>query len=348
MITKQYLTVFVLFFIGSTMAFGGNSVAGRDSWIGVIIGTILALIVYFIYFKLIDLYEGKKFLQINKIVYGEKLGKFVNIIYGICALLLAFISVNMLTFFINITSLTKTSTIIIFIFIIIGSFILAKSGSMSLVRFSEIVCFLVIIITAISLLLSISDINISNILPVLDNGTKNILSSSYTVLMLPFLEGLFVLALFYKKDKINKRVINIAIIFSGVIILLSSLRNLFVLGYPAIKSFTYPSYAAVSLINLSSFIQREEVLVSIVFVLCYMFKSAVLINFASLSLRGKNSNKILATLCVLLVIGNLFMDNIMKMFEFILIYKNILVLPLIILPIITIIVALIKERKRWI
>lgn len=348
MITKQYFTVFVLFFIGSTMAFGGNTVAGRDSWIGVIIGTILALIMYFIYFKLIDLYDGKKFLDINKIVYGEKLGILVNIIYGICALLLAFISINMLTFFINITSLTKTSTVIIFIFIIIGAFILAKSGSMSLVRFSEIVCFLVVVITAVSLLLSISDINISNILPVLESETGDILSSSYTILMLPFLEGLFVLALFYKKDKKNKKFINIAIIFSGIIIMLSSLRNLFVLGYPAIKSFNYPSYAAVSLINISSFIQREEVLVSIVFVLCYMFKSAILINFASISIRNKNSNKILAVLCSLLVIGNFFIDNIMKMFEFILIYKNILVLPLIILPIITIIIALIKERKRWI
>lgn len=348
MIKKQYLTVFVLFFIGSTMAFGGNSMAGRDSWISVVIGTILALVMYFIYFKLIDLYEGKKFLEINKIVYGEKLGSIINIIYGICALLLAFISVNMLTFFINITSLTKTSTIIIFIFIIIGSFILAKSGSMSLVRFSEIVCFLVVIIMAVSLLLSISDINISNILPVLESSSGDILKSSYTVLILPFLEGLFVLALFYKKDKTNKKIINLSIIFSGTVILLSSLRNLFVLGYPAITSFTYPSYAAVSLINLSSFIQREEVLVSIVFVLCYMFKSAILINFAAVSIKNKNSNKILAILCSLLFLGSLFMDNIMKMFNFILIYKDILVLPLIILPIITIIIALIKERKRWI
>jgi spore germination protein KB len=61
---------------------------------------------------------------------------------------------------------------------------------------------------------------------------------------------------------------------SAIIIMITTLRNITVLGN-MLGSFKFPSYAAVSRINIGDFLQRIEVTVSIVFVYSAFIKSSI-------------------------------------------------------------------------
>jgi spore germination protein KB len=125
-------------------------------------------------------------------------------------------------------------------------------------------------------LLAIPQLKFEYIKPVLGNGLIPVLKGGFSVFSFPFAETVVFIGTFasLKTKKSPYRVFFWGILISSVFILITTLRNISILGN-MLGSFYFPSYEAVSMIRIGQFIERIEVTVSIVFVFSVFVKSSI-------------------------------------------------------------------------
>lgn len=221
-----------------------------------------------------------------------------------------------------------------------------RNGVEVIVRCSQVlipIIFLSIIFTGILLL---KDINIENFLPVFETPLKKMFWTVYRVALINFSTTylLMITPFVNKQEEVKKSIIKASII-AGILFVFISARNLGVLGNSQ-GIYTYPSFQAVGLINYGQIFTRLEILVALNFFISGFLQYSLF--FYGLVLGGAQLLNLRTYLPLVLPIGVLIVfqihsHNIVENIEYQNVYPIIAIIYHIIIPLITLITAIIRK-----
>lgn len=351
--TSQGKSMMILYILGVTLILLGYSGANADTWLACVISIPMALVLVVIYDRILKLYPNKDIHQILKTIYGKYLGSITSFIFIVFFIILGAFVLRNMSEYIQVVSMENTPQYVTVIFISLVSLYAVNSGMEVLFRWAKFILPIIIIVTLITVLLSIPRFNYSYIKPVLYNGWKPVLISSFNILMFPFGEVIIFLPLLsgLENKTDTKKVFIHSIILSGTLILILSIRNILLLGVPNLSLTYFPSFYASSIIKIGNFIQRSEVIVSINLLLAGLSKFCVILLAVSISLNNlfktKDYRKYSTIVCILMGVMSLFVyKNTMNMFLFLKIYPYFAAPFFIIIPLITLVVGGIRKKVK--
>lgn len=262
---KQGISITATYTLGSALVLGTGLIAKQDAWVSVIFAVILTIPIVMMYARILSLFPGNDIFDISQIIFGKVIGKIFSILFIWFAFFLGTIVLRIFGLFINSMSLSETPQIVpmTMVGILCGYGVI--SGVEVLGRWAEFFLNFIIVYIIISTLLLFNKMDVNNILPVMYNGIKPVLIGIFAAVAYPFAETLVMVMIFsnLKDKKSPYRIFFWGIIVSGVIVLTATIRNILTLGN-VVSKFYFPSYIAVSRVNIGDFLQRLEILVALV------------------------------------------------------------------------------------
>ncbi len=286
---KNKLTYFIsnfsMFGIGFFLLF---KFAGKDAWISLILGSLLGIIIIYIYSKL------KTYLNDSKNTFTYKLFEFIFFIFNIYLITLILI---LLPMFVNSFYLLYTPKIIVIIpFLLLAIYLASKEKRVleTLSNFSFVISITIIIVY---ILLLSKYVNVSNLTPALSTPRLDILTSSLIFASISSIPHIITLNFHNTDFKYELKVYLTSCLFLLGIILYTILC----LGEPLIKIYSFPEYAVLKQIKILDFIENIENISTFIWYYNMFITLAVLITNIKEDLP-KTYHKITYPLIILLTI----------------------------------------------
>lgn len=157
----------------------------------------------------------------------------------------------------------------IMLFIIITMLFSAYAGIGTITKFCSLSSVIMLFLLAVLYILAVKNADISNIFPVLGNGLLSILSGAKNIFMFNEILYLFFISSFLENKNDAVKIGMKSLIYSSVIIVLSTLIYTLCIPYPVSKMFNMPILQLASSTDLSFFLQRCEG----IFFLLWIFSS---------------------------------------------------------------------------
>ncbi len=350
---RQAFCTIVLFICGSSVVMGGNSDAGQDSWISLLLAFLGVIPMFIFYARIIRLYPDKNIFEIFEALFGKIFSKFFIAMMSWYALHLCALVVVYFSQFIEIMDLPETPQLPLMIIMLAATSFLAASGVETLGKWSIIALPIVCVIVALTIIMSLNQMNFSNILPVMENDFSTIASGSLKLFSFPLAESVLFLGLAgsFKKQTNPYKLFVYAAAFAVLLMIIVMLRNIELLGPALMKTEYFPSYIAARIINVGEFLTRIEGSISMNFIISGITKITVCLLVAAKGtahLFGiPNYRKILIPVALLtLSLSAILFSSAMEMFAFIDIYKYYAPLFQVVIPISVWLFAEIKIRRQ--
>lgn len=280
---KQGISIIVLFIIGSAVVISPGGGAKQDVWLAILLALLMILPMIFIYARLLSTFPGKDLFDILQEVFGKVPGKIISVVFVWYAFHLGALVIRNFSEFIQMVSFPETPQLVVIAFLGVVCIWIVKAGIEVLGRWTGFILPFLLVVFGSVILLSLTEAEFNNIRPVLYNGFTPVVKSAFPVSAFPFAEVVvFMMAFCSIKDKFNTYKVYIAgVVIGGSILLLTSVRNVLVLGVGTASILYFPSLSAVSLINIGNFLQRIEIVVSVTFLLAGIVKIGVCLYAAS-------------------------------------------------------------------
>lgn len=274
---KQGIVLVVLFIMGSSLVIGGGAEAKQDVWIAVIVGMLSAIPILLMYARILYLFPGKDMFDIVNVIFGKIIGKGISLLYIWFAFHLGVLVLRNFGCFIQSVGLRNTPMIITLASIGFLSMWGIKEGIEVLGRWSEFFLPIILSLIIITLLLGISDMELSNLKPVLYDGFKPMMKGAFSFLTFPFAETIIFTMIFsnMKSKKSVYKIYMVGLLIGGGVLLLITLVEILILGSNIYSVIYAPFYFMVGRINVLNFIQRIEIIVSISFIIGGFIKVSV-------------------------------------------------------------------------
>ncbi len=248
---KNKLTYFIsrssMFGIGFFLLFQRS---GKDAWIAVILGSLLAIFVMYIYKYIKEYFQNK---NIRDTLNKTKIGQFYKIIFILFYFYLAIIIIILLPMFVNSFYLLYTPKILIIIPFLFLSIYITHKDKNTLEWLSTLLwVFSIVIITIYSLFLT-KYIDFNNLLPIYTTKNINILLSSFIYASITSIPQILTINYHnsFKDDLKDYLLGTISTFFIIFIIIIC-------LGEPLIKIYSFPEYAVLKQIKILKFIENIE------------------------------------------------------------------------------------------
>lgn len=274
---RQGAILIVLFILGSTLLIGTGGRAKQDAWIAIIIAILLSTILLLMFSRILSLYPGKDLFDILQMVMGKFIGKIISILMIWFAFHIGTLVLRNLSEFTDTLVFPDTPVAVPMIFFAILLIWGLKEGIEVLGRWSEFFIWVVIIVFIATSILSISEMDINRLKPILNNGITPILKGTFSTLSFPLGETVVFTMVFsnISKAKNYNRTFIVGLWLGGFIIFLAAIRNLLVLGSNIISREYFPSNMAISLIHMGELLQRLEMEIAIVLLICSFVKIVI-------------------------------------------------------------------------
>lgn len=307
-ITNNQLTYSVACFIfGSTLlSCFVVSTSRQDTWFVVITGALLGIAVSLIYLNLSSNFPGKTIVEINDIVYGKIIGKFISSLYLFYFLSGVYLNSRDVGNFIVGYLMPETPIIaILILFISMCAFAVYK-GIRTIVRMSFLFIVVYLIGLLISFVLLLKDMNFSNLSPSFTLPLIKYIQGTHIIALIPFGEIIvftMILQNVNNQKKIKRSyILGMAIAAIGMLVV--SVKDCAVLGNTG-QIMTLPTFQADTLISYGNIISRAEVIFSFVFLSVLFFKISVMLYGFSLGIQQlfilKSFKPFLALFAVIIV-----------------------------------------------
>lgn len=274
---EQALAIVVLYILGSSLFMGTSGVSGNSVWISILIAMALAVPLMLLYARLNVLLPGKSLFEMLDAVFGRWIGGGLCGLYVWYALHLGALVLRNFGEFTATVALTATPMFVPMLCVGLLCVWVVYAGVEVIGRTAK---FLIILSAAgilIVQLLSIPQFEPHYLRPLLDKGWSAVMADVGGTLTFPFGEIVLFLAMFHclsPKTAVYKTLLG-GLGIAGFFIVTVSLRNLLVLGQDIISSLYFPSYVAVSRINIGDFLQRIEGSSAIIFIATLFVKVSV-------------------------------------------------------------------------
>lgn len=275
---KQGICIVFLSTLGSSLVLGIANSAKENSWISVILGLIISLIVCYFYARLASNFPNKNFFQICEFCFGKIIGKIIVmlfIFYNLIVNALIIRDIGEFIYVVGIVNIREISQIFTMLITILLCIHMCKKGLSVLGRFCILFTPVVIFMLLIGYLLSINNMTPRNLLPILYDGIQPILSGTLTAITFPFTEAItFIMIADSLKDNASYfKILTKGVLFAGIVLLLMCTCDIMILGSDTFSSSYFPSYTSLRRIHIGDFLQRIEVTIILSFIFCVFVKS---------------------------------------------------------------------------
>ncbi|MBW4085144.1 endospore germination permease [Paenibacillus sp. S150] len=270
----QSISIVVLFIIGTSLFMGVSSQSGNSSWIALIFAILMAIPLMFIYARLHVLFPGKDLYDMLIAVFGAVFGRMLSCLYIWYALHLGALVLRNFGEFSKTVALTSTPMLAPMLVIGLLCVWVVKGGLEVLGRSAKFLLLFTLVVIAAIQLLSVPKFQYEHLFPFLDNGWKSVFADAIGSFTFPFAEIVIFLGAFSALPKKGSaaRVLVSGTLIAGGIIIFVTFRNLLMLGQEILSSLYFPSYVAVSRINIGDFLTRIEGSAAIIFVTALFIK----------------------------------------------------------------------------
>ncbi len=280
--------------------------AHQDSWISIIIAIVFGIIPFFLYSYLKNKFPDKNIITLNKEKFG-KFGTFLNLILIASTLIFTICSFWIVVNFIDSQYLYRTPTIMIIIILILPViYTIIKDfhifSKVSLIMFYISLFFIIIILTGL-----ISNIDINNLKPILNNSPNNILYGTFCFI------GFNILPLFLLNIIPQNKIKNYSPKKNFIFYLISSLSLLNVMfltisifGIHLSELYNYPSFHLLKRVSVLDIIDRVESILSLEWFLALFVQIITALFFIKEALREtfkpkeKTNNIIMIIVCLII------------------------------------------------
>lgn len=280
---SQLISLIILFLSSSSLFMGAAGESGNSGWIALLIAIALAVPLMLIYARLQVLLPGKDLFDMLTSTFGNVAGK----AFGICYIWYSFHLGAMVLCnfgeFSSTVALTSTPMIVAMAGIGLPCIWAVRSGIEVLGRTAKLLLIVMLTATVVVYGLSVSKLEYHHLKPLLDSGWKPVISDAFGSFTFPFGEIIVVLGAFHAipRRASAKKILLIGMLTAALIMVVGTVRNLLVLGPDILSSLYFPSYVAVSRINVGNFLQRIEGSAAFVFVMALLIKVGLCLFMAS-------------------------------------------------------------------
>lgn len=265
-----------------------SGITKQNTWIVLVIGFTITLLLLLVYTSLSQKFIGKNLIEINAVVYGHYLGNVISILYIYYFWFLTFVNSRFVADFFCTFAFSEEDINVFIIVIIITCIYTVRKGIEVLCRASSILAMFSMIVFIFITVFIANYIRLSNFLPLFQLNLKELIQGVNLMVSIPFGEIVVLLMIFpYVNDtKQVKKYAFEGLIIGGIYFLIVILRNTAVLGNLD-SIHMQPSYQLASLINVGEIITRVEVLIAVVFlfnlfVKIFIFYYATVLSLAQL------------------------------------------------------------------
>lgn len=301
-------------------------------------------------FALCELFPGKSIIEIGELLLGKWIGKSLGLLYALYSFYIGAVVLEGHGYFTADVSLPTTPILWVNIIMIAITLWAAYLGIETMGRISLVIIFLNAVASMISVILLIPDMDIRNLQPFMEKGSLPVLKGSFQIFTLPFQQGFLFAMLIPYLNKIEhvKKTVLLAILIPGLFVFVTNLINILVLGDLSAKLF-YPTYTSFRYIQIADFLERLEILVFAVVVLCEFIKICVCLYVTALCLSQvfgtKNYRTYLVPFSILMLEFSMFeFKNKAEMVSFTNFIWPVFSIPFILLLFILMTFAIIKKR----
>jgi spore germination protein KB len=251
--------------------------AKKDTWIAMLLAIAVSIPLILLYAMLVKRYPGQTLFDMLYTAFGKKIGWVVTLLTTVYCFQLGVMVLRDFPEFVRATALQRTPIVIFTLLISLVCAYLVRLGVRSFGKAGILFVWIVGIIVILTIFFLIPNMKPNHIRPVLATPIPTIAWNTGKLLSSPFGETVLLLCLYanIKPGQNAKKPFAAGILLGGSYLLLSILRNILVLGAENFSSLYFPSYSAVSTINIGDFLQRIEVMVAGYLLICDIMKISV-------------------------------------------------------------------------
>ena len=259
--------------------------AGKDAWIAPVLSTFTGIFIVYISYKLAARFPRNSIIEYLPSVVGKVLGKIIGFLYLLFFIYLTGLVLRESVVFVVAAVLNRTPQVIITVMIMLVAVIAARLGIEVISRVNDWAFLIMTLSVTIIILLVLKDGDINNITPIFDNGIVPILKGTITSTSFRGEIALFLLMLaptINKPKETGKRSIQ-AVIIVGIILMLTTLANVFVFDHTEVARFNFPTFELAKIISIANFLERLDPIVLVVWITGTVVKIAILHYASTLS-----------------------------------------------------------------
>ncbi len=320
--SKQGISLIVLFIMGSATVISPGVEAKQDVWLSDLFALLLALPVILIYARILSLYPNKDLFDILIKVFGKISGSTICLLYIWYSFHLGAIIMRNFSEFIHLVSLPRTPQLIIVLFTGLICIWFVRAGVEVIGRWAGFFLPIILFIVICTVILTFTQADLDNLRPVLYNGFKPIFKGAYLLFSFPLGETVIFMLVIWSSDiKVKTyKVFTLGLISGTAILLTLSVRNILVLGVETSSTLYFPTYSAVSMTKIGTFLERIEIVVAVVFILTGIAKIGICLYGACNGIvkvfKFTSNKEITAPIGLLMMSFSCFMySSTMEMFE---------------------------------
>lgn len=351
---KQLMFAVACFIHGSTLlAAFVVGVTKQDSCYAILIAFLLSIPLALMYIKLFDIYPGKNILSINDIVFGKIIGKIISCFYLFFFFSLVFLNVREVCSFVAGYILPETPLYAVSIMFVAVCAYAALKGITVMVRYAFLCSALIFGFKIFSTVLLFPKMDFSNYLPAFQLPLINYVNSVHVLVTLPFAEFMVFIMIFpyvEKREEIKKYFLG-GMVIGLVLMLLICIRDWAVLGNVA-TVVTQATFQAARIIDIDDVLSRMEMFFAVGLLVLQFYKVSILLyasSIATAQLFGLKSYKSLVpvlgvlAICFSIIVWDTLAESSYWGSNIAPFYSSFFE---IVIPGITFIIVLIKQRKK--
>jgi spore germination protein KB len=289
---SQLMILTTLFTVGSAVLIvtsGLAEYAKQDAWLAALIGNGIGLLLVWLYMNIVKRLPDKNLLEMVEIIFGKWFGKIiglyllVTLFFGGPATVLYYLGDFMRTQILNETPIEA-------IHLLFGAIVIMgmRLGLETIARTAELLfpwfLFFFVVLTCLSL----PNINIEHVQPVMTEGLKPVFSATLLYISVTFLIDIIFLMFgpVYIRDKQNTgKALLAGVMIGGFMMFTIVALSLLVLGPDLTAGNLYPTYVLAKKINIGNFIQRLEAVIAIVWFISLYFRVTIYMYAIMLGIR---------------------------------------------------------------
>ncbi|RDI45982.1 GerAB/ArcD/ProY family transporter [Falsibacillus pallidus] len=276
----DFMALVILFLVGSAVMLDVGRTAFKDGWLAIFIGMLSSLPLLLVYYLVYAAQKGQNFFEIFQYAFGKIGGKFITFLYIVYFI---YMTSRILRDFSEVLQIAAFGDVSLVVLALIMMLTIMYYSCKSIDLIFKISKYLfLIIITAFfgSIIFEIVSgvIDIGNELPVLEDGWAPVLKTVYPkIITFPFGE-LIVIIVFFSKVEEKKGILLkflAATFIAGAMLMTTSFIHVSILGAKTVERTHFPILTAVSVINISDFIQRVDALIVILIIILGFIKTSI-------------------------------------------------------------------------
>ncbi|RJE90416.1 spore gernimation protein [Paenibacillus sp. 1011MAR3C5] len=354
----QLLAISIIYQIGTTIIFGFASGAGRDSWLAVLISTLLGTAIILVYVSVTHLNPGLTYIECYPKQFGKWLGTPIAWLHPLLFLYIAGRIVADINNLVPSTILPGTpSWAILAVFMIVIGYALFL-GLKVMGRLAEIILPLLglIYIVEVVLIMSSGVIDLDNLFPLLDKGWNRVWKVVWPLGVIQSYGESLALAMIWTSVKPKGRVARTMILstlLAGSFIAFTDAMVVAVFGEEIFMRATYPMYVLIQTINVADFITQLDAtgvlyFCFMAFLKTYIFLFATVRSIQKLTYAQSNRNFIIPVSAIAFVLGLTMAPNVIvhiTVAEKIVPYSPIYLSLMIFIPMVLMAVSWIRRKQ---